>query len=188
MKNKNTLIIIAIFIILAIAGVFLYMKSKPLDGRTNDPTVNNKSVVGSVRDALTQKLTLTCEFTDEEGTIVKSYIKNGAVRISSTKEGREPTEIIMKDNKMYIWDTETHEGFVYEIEDETEDSKDGVNTMMNIDSNFYLDMIDQYKDSCKVGTVDDSYFVQPSNIKFQDMAEFLNNLQNQAPQIETPNE
>ena len=47
-------------------------------------------------------------------------------------------------------------------------------------------MIDKYKDSCKVASVEDSYFVTPNDVNFQDMNKFLEDLQNQMPQIELP--
>ena len=38
-------------------------------------------------------------------------------------------------------------------------------------------MIDQYKDSCKVATVADSYFTAPTDVNFQDMSKLLEDLQ-----------
>lgn len=188
MKNKKVLAIVIAVLLLALVGGFIYVKSKSSKVETNNIATGNKSVISSVKDALTQKLTLSCEFTDESGTIVKSYIKNGAVRVTSVgSEADKSGEIIMKDKKMYIWDTTTKVGFVYEIEDQAVDGADNP-SQENITSDSYLDMINKYKDSCKVATVADSYFVPPTDVNFQDMTKFLENMQNQVPQIEIPSE
>ena len=184
MKNKKVLVIVIAVLLLALVGGFIFMKSKSSKVETNNIATGNKGVINSVKDALTQKLTLSCEFTDESGTVVKSYIKNGAVRVTSVgSEADKSGEIIMKDKKMYIWDTTSKEGFVYVIEDQAVDGAEN-SSRENITSDSYLDMIDKYKDSCKVATVADSYFVPPADVNFQDMSKFLENMQNQVSPIE----
>ena len=177
MKDKKVLIIIVVIILLALAGGFIFLKSKSLNVGPISSSPTNKSIFSSVKDALTQKMTISCEFTDETGTLVKSYIKNGAVRITlvGAETDKSGGEIIMKDQKMYIWDTETKEGFVYDIAGE-----EGETGKQVFNSDLYIDMIDKYKDSCKVATVADSFLVPPTDVNFQDMTKFLENIQNQA--------
>jgi len=183
MKNKKVLIIVAV-VLLALVGGFIFLKSKSSDTGPTGSQSANKSIFNSVKDALTQNLTISCEFTDETGTLVKSYIKNGAVRITSTGDTvAKSGEIIMKDKKMYIWDTATKEGFVYDISRE-----EGTTDTQKSNSDSYLDMIDKYKDYCKVATVADSFFTPPADVKFQDMTKFLEDLKSQVPQVNIPNE
>ena len=179
--GKKVLIIVAV-VLLVLVGGFIFLKSKSSGTGPTGSQSTNKGIFNSVKDALTQNLTISCEFTDETGTLVKSYIKNGAVRITSTGDTvAKSGEIIMKDEKMYIWDTATKEGFIYDIS-----SEEGTTEAQKSNSDSYLDMIDKYKDYCKVATVADSFFTPPTDVKFQDIAKLFENLQNQAPPIETP--
>lgn len=181
MKNKKALISILLLLLVVFVSGISYMKFKNSNKSESKSTTENKSVFTSIKDALSKDVTLVCEFKDDSGVSTKSYIKNGAVRISS--EG----EIVMKDKKMYMWDVKTKEGFVYEIPD-SEDSQIGATTTEINQSESYLNMIETYKDSCKVTSVEDSYFELPKDVKFQDMSKFLEDLKNQMPQIELPNQ
>lgn len=186
-QNKKILIIVAVVLLIIVGGVS-YSRFK--NGNSESVT-ESKSVFTSVKDALTKNVTLACEFNEAESTF-KSYIKNGAVRVSTT--GNTPTqagEMLMKDNKIYVWDSNSKEGFVYDMPKDTEgnDEKVGMTGQEVVSSESYLDMIDKYKDSCKVATLDDSFFTAPSDIKFQDMSKFLEDLKSQMPQgYELPNQ
>jgi uncharacterized protein (UPF0333 family) len=181
MKNKKALISILLLLLVVFVSGISYMKFKNSNKSESKSTTENKSVFTSIKDALSKDVTLVCEFKDDSGVSTKSYIKNGAVRISS--EG----EIVMKDKKMYMWDVKTKEGFVYEIPD-SEDSQIGATSTEINQSESYLNMIETYKDSCKVTSVEDSYFELPKDVKFQDMSKILEDLKNQMPQIELPNQ
>lgn len=190
---KKKVLISALALFLLIFAVFVYSKVKGGRVVNKDTSMEQnglfaKNVVTSIKDAINQKLTLTCEFTDQTGATTKSYIKNGAVRVSSVGSNDQTSEIVIKDKKMYMWDDKKKEGFVYTIPDETENSqaKSTGQDVVSVDS--YLNMIDKYKDSCKVSTVDDSLFAIPTNVKFQDMSKLLEELQKQMPQVQTPSE
>lgn len=176
MKKNNKLIVVVVTILLLLVVGFIVMKKKggPDTNFKNQETPKN--LFTSVKDALSKNITLVCEFKDDSGMSTKSYIKNGAVRVSSTGQDVQTGEMVMKDKKMYMWDLKTKQGFVYDIPD-SEDSSE------NLKSEAYLDMIDRNKDFCKVATVEDSYFIPPTDIKFQDMSKLLEDLQNQMPQI-----
>lgn len=183
MKNKKVLISILLLLLVVFVSAISYMKFKNNNDSQLDTKgdTENKSVFTSIKDALSKDVTLVCEFKDDSGVSTKSYIKNGAVRISS--EG----EIVMKDKKMYMWDVKTKEGFIYEIPDSEESQIGATSTEIN-QSESYLNMIETYKDSCKVTSVEDSYFELPKDVKFQDMSKLLEDLKNQMPQIELPNQ
>ena len=113
------------------------------------------------------------------------YNKNGAVRVTSiggTTENQS-SDIIIKDKKMYMWDLKTKQGFVYDIPDEEGGNNIGTEVNEVSQSESYLNMIETYKDSCKVSTVEDSYFTPPTDVKFQDMSKLLEDLKKQMPQI-----
>lgn len=184
-KNKKTLLILgAISLLIIVAGVsYTKIKSGKLGG--NSSTSDSKGIFTSVKDALSKNLTLVCDFKDESGTSVKSYIKNGAVRVSTVGSTEAQSgDIIIKDKKMYMWDVKTKTGFVYDIPDSesSENKTSGLGGTEVVKSDAYLNMIDKYKDSCKVSAVEDSYFVAPADVKFQDMSKFLEDLKKQMPQ------
>lgn len=190
MKNKRVLITsILILLVLFVAGAS-YLKFRSNSNQSENNTTGDKSVFTSIKDALSKNVTLVCDFNDETGSSVKSYVKNGAIRITTTNKESEDTsgDIIMKDKKMYMWDLKTKQGFVYDIPD-AEDNSVGMTSDEFIKSESYLDLIDKYKDSCKVSSIDDSYFNLPTDVKFQDMSKFLEDLKSQMPQgYELPNQ
>jgi hypothetical protein len=191
MKSKKNIILIVLLLTLILGGGYFFV-SKNKVSNLSDTSLNKKDsgLFTSIKDALNKDLTLACEFKDENASF-KSYIKNGAVRVTTegTQDGQSG-EMIMKDNKMYIWDIKTNEGFVYDIpkEENGESQKVGMTGSEIADSKSYLDLIDKYKDSCKVATVEDSFFVAPSGVKFQDMSKFLEDLQKQVPSYNIPTE
>lgn len=157
MKKKIIIGVIVVVIVLIIGFLFLNKKNSNIQ---KEPQT---SIITSIKDALSKKMTLVCEFKDDTGVSTKSYIKNGAVRVSSTGE------IIIKDKKMYMWDQKTKQGFVYSI-------PDSENEEVN-QSESYLKMIDKYKDSCKVSSIEDSFFTSPADVNFQDMTKLLEDMQ-----------
>ncbi len=195
-KNKQSLVdkagkkifVIVFVVLLVIVGGVSYSRFKNSDSVS---VTESKSIFTSVKDALTKNVTLACEFNESESTF-KSYIKNGAVRITTSGDNStQAGEMIMKDNRMYVWDSKTKEGFVYDIPKEVDgDTQDvGMASQQVVSSESYLDMIDKYKDSCKVATLDDSFFTPPTDVKFQDMSKFLEDLKSQMPQgYQLPNQ
>ena len=177
----NKKVIIALVVVLLLVAGYLLMKPK---SQTSSDS-SKSSFFTSVKDALDKNISLFCEFKDESGKVTKSYIKNGTVRVSSTTDD-QAGEIIIQKEKMYIWDEKTKAGFIYEIkkEDQTEVGVTGTQT---VQSQSYLNMIEQYKDSCKVAVLEDSMFTPPTNINFQDMSSLLENLQKQIPSIPSQN-
>lgn len=173
MKNIKLPVIVGGLLVVILTGAFLFKNFK------GDKPVT----ITSIKDALTSNVTLSCEFTEETGNVTKSYIKNGAVRVSMVNNDKA-NEIIIKDQKMYLWDEGKKEGFIYDVSNNQDDDQPDMDvTNKNISSSdFYLNMIDKYKDHCKVTTVSDSYFVIPADINFQDMNKLLENLKQQMPQ------
>lgn len=185
MKNKKVLIFVGVVILLALS-VFVYFKFGSNKSENKDQSAASRSIFSSVKDALSKNITLVCEFKDDGGQSVKSFIKNGAVRVTSTglEENGQAGDIIIKDRKMYIWDGKTKQGFVYETKDEGVDNQNvGMTAGEVVKSDTYLNMIEKYKDSCKVSTVEDSYFIPPTDVNFQDMTKFLEDIKSQMPNI-----
>lgn len=176
MNKKILLIAGGVIVLLAVGYFFMKPKTQDLTGTPN--------VFISVKDALSKNLSLVCDFKDEKGQITKSYIKNGAVRVSTT-DGKQASEIIILKDKMYMWDEKTKMGFVYPIKTEDQTSKVGMTGTEVTQSETYLGMIEKYKDSCKTSIVSDSLFTPPTDVKLQDMSKLLEDLQKQIPTVPT---
>lgn len=182
-KNKKISLYILAILVLFFAA-FLVASNKKSEHYKNN---KDNNIFTSVKDALSKDLTLYCEFSDNNSSF-KSYIKNGSVRVvNNSKEDGRSGDMIMKQGKMYIWDNTTKTGFVYEIPKEENSEKDfGLSEKDTIKADMYLNLIDKYKDSCKVSAVEDSFFDEPKDVEFKDMTKFLEDLKQQMPQINIP--
>lgn len=172
-KKKSPVLIIAVALLVFLGGGYYLYSQKGSDVSNSTGGVDTKDggAFSSISDALKRSMSLVCEYTDERGVETKTYIKNGAVRISSSGgEDMEPSEAIIKDNKMYTWSDVTKKGFVIEMEEaDTEDMVD-VDLEDKSDRDAFIEGIEAYKEHCKVSTVSDSYFVPPVDVEFKDLA------------------
>ncbi len=182
--NSKMLIVGAIALILIAGAGFFVLNSKQTTSN-NPPTPSQPTPVptninnfSSIKDALTKSVSLECSFVDEQGKQTKSYIKNGAVRVDFTgKTSEQSGSTIMKDKKMYFWNTSQKTGFMMELTDaqmkgeaiptttkSTGTPPQGQNT---------VETLEKYKDSCKPAVVSDSLFTPPADIKFTDYSQIL---------------
>lgn len=174
-KKKPPVLIIAVVLLALLGGGYYFSSQKGPDVSNPTGGVDTKDggTFSSISDALKRSMSLSCEYTDELGSETKTYIKNGAVRISSTgADGVEPGEVIVKDNKMYTWSPETLEGFVIEMEDADTDemADDMVEVKSQESKSDFIGAIEAYKEHCRVSTVSDSYFDPPTDVEFKDFA------------------
>ena len=179
--NKKVLAVVVVLLLLA-AGYFLMNKSGSNGGSlvTGTQTQPGKLSFTSIQDALSRSLSLECTFTDDNGRQTKTYMKAGAVRTDFTgSKAEESGSMILKDKKMYSWNDTTKQGFMMQVPDlnitPTQNSKTGAGKGTNpADA---LAMIEKYKSSCKPGTVADSLFTPPAEIKFTDYSNMMKDLQ-----------
>lgn len=169
---KKILPVLVVLFLLGIGGYF-FMSSKG---------AKTSNVFTSIQDALSKSLSLKCLYKDEQGIQTTTYIKGGSVRVlmEGIKDKEQPSTIILKDKKMYMWNEISKTGFTYtitepEVTPGTESPK-----VDNKDASV-LAGIEKYKDSCKTEVVADSFFVPPADVKFQDMSAFTESLQKQVP-------
>lgn len=174
---KKILPIVVVVLLLIAVGYFLKGTKKPGTPLLKKPEGN---VFTSIQDALSKSLSLKCVYKDEQGVQTTTYIKGGAVRVlmEGIKDKAQPSTIILKDKKMYMWNDISKTGFTYTITEPV--ITPGAATVDNKDASV-LAGIEKYKDSCKTEVVADSFFVPPTDVKFQDMSAFTENLMKQVP-------
>ncbi len=172
-------IIIVVALVLVGAGGYMVMSNKggnPLNSATNSFT--------SIKDALSKSISLECDYTDETGRKVKSWIKNGAVRADVTSSNPdEAGSTIVKEKKMYFWNAKSAISLTL-----TDEAQKEVNNQANeiTKDKEVVNEIEKYKSSCKPAVVSDSLFTPPANINFQDMSKLLqvpSGKGNVAPQV-----
>lgn len=176
--NKKVVIIGALLLLGVIGYVFTQKSSNSAltSGAKNAVT----SPFTSIQDALSKSLSLQCTFTDDKGRETKTYIKAGAVRTDYTGSTTDESgSMIMKDKKIYTWTNSKKEGFMMEVPEVKATPSQTTTTTSDKTANpaDALAMIEKYKDSCKPGTVADSLFTPPSDIKFADYSSMMKDLQ-----------
>lgn len=161
---KNIVIVLIVIVIIG-AGAFWYLRGQKMSPQGN--------VVTSIKDALSKSVSLECNYTDQEGRVSKTYIKNGAVRANYTgKTAQDTGSVIMANKKLYMW-TADKKGFMMEIPDVTgtpNEPKSGGNLSQR--DNLMSDL-EKYKNDCKPAIVSDSLFTPPSDIDFQDFSKMM---------------
>jgi hypothetical protein len=166
---KNTVIILVVVVVLALAGGGFYF----LQMQKSNPAAGGNAVT-SIKDALSQSVSLECTYTDEQGRTAKTYLKNGAIRSDYTgKSMEESGSMIVKDKKMYTWNNQK-QGFMMEIPDVT-GTPEQTGEMGKQDP---VAELEKYKQSCKPAVVSDSLFTPPADVTFTDYSQMMQ----QAPQ------
>lgn len=171
--------VIIVTILLALGAGGYFMTQKTSNSALNSKKVVKTSSFASIQDALSKSLSLECAFTDEKGKKTKTYIKSGAVRSDFTGAKAEDSgSMIMKDKKLYTWTNANKEGFMMTVPEVTP-GQTNIPGSATGDANRsqqatdVLTALDKFKDSCKPGTVADSLFTPPSDIKFTDFSNMM---------------
>jgi len=169
--QKNVVIAIVVILILGAGGFFLFQNQN----KTNVTGGENKNnIVTSIKDALMKSASLECDFTDEQGTKSKVYIKNGSVRSDYTGASAEQSgSVILVNKKMYMWTGK--KGFMIEVPEVTPGQENTEESKTKQQDDFMANL-EKYKESCKTSVVSDSLFTPPSDVEFQDYSQMMNNL------------
>ena len=137
-----------------------------------NPIENKVNVFTSIQDAVTKQLVLKCEYTDEDGQKVITYIKGNTVRLDGTGEEVNVAGL-MKGNTFYLWDEVKKEGMELDMSKMT---ADGSVTMGEKPINGIEDVIavlQEKKDSCSVSPESAGLLELPTDIKFTKAEDFL---------------
>src|SRR6266403_6202700 len=104
---QKKIVISVVVALLVGGGVFFFFQNKT--------GTSSRNIVTTVKDALSKSESMQCDYTDEQGRVSKTFIKNGAVRSDYTgKTPQESGSIIVTSQKMYMWTTDK-KGYMYDI-------------------------------------------------------------------------
>jgi len=174
MKNKNILIAVGVVILIAIILFISQGKTKPSNNTNNtlfknENTQESNGIIGSIKEAIANSMSFKCEYNIENNkTIV--YVKNKSIRIEGSWQAKSNTGMIMKDNKLWTWDNEKKEGMIMPLNPSQEENQGS-------SSEDIINGLEAQKQFCKVALVDDSMFIPPTDVKFQDLSQFMEQLQ-----------
>jgi hypothetical protein len=178
----NKVLPILIVVALLLVGGYFYLNSqkttKP-QGEKMMQKEEKKDVFTSIKDAMTKKLSLKCDYSDEKGNKVTTFIKGEQMR-SDIQTDKGDSHTLFMENKIYIWEDKTKQGTVMTIEKkEMEKMQQEGEKMMqeSKDKETMVEDLEKYKQSCRADTVPASTFEVPKDVKFTDLSVMMEQFQ-----------
>jgi len=189
----NKYIPFAILALILIGGGYFFLTNKSSSPTTGTNVVKPReggNVISSIQDAITKSMPLKCEYPDGKGNKVTTYVRGQNVRVMGIvdTEAGQSTNLVMKENKFYMWDDKTKKGTVMTLNVDVKDQGQVDKKAETIEN------LEKYKDSCKVENISDSLFSVPTDVEFVDLDNQFKNtgvdLENLMQQYQTtpPNE
>jgi len=122
----------------------------------------------TIRDLLTKKTNLVCNYTDANKNAVKTYIQNGTIRVDlKVQDSTESRSIIIKDQKLYTWSAIDKKGFALDASQESGSVAAGIQSKID----GIINDINSHKSSCVEATeqISSSMFTVPKDIEYIDI-------------------
>lgn len=164
---KKVILVLVILLLIAGLGLWYFLNQAVSPGGDKNP------VVASVKKALVKSVGLTCEYTDAQGAQAKTSVKNGAIRSDRiAKNATDSGSVIVKDKKVYFWNTSTKQGFMMVMPADGQ-SAQGVPPQALLSVENVVSGLQEYKDSCKPSMPGDDLFVPPTDVTFTDYSKMM---------------
>ncbi|OGM28907.1 hypothetical protein A2801_03025 [Candidatus Woesebacteria bacterium RIFCSPHIGHO2_01_FULL_41_10] len=184
--NKPAIIAVTLGLVLALlaAGAFVVLRKQNTPATTTGSMMqdqattmnsNDEGTRGSLKDLMSLAQNQECSFVDSEskseGTV---FVAQGNMRGDfevTSETGTLVSHVIVKNDEMYLWMDDAEDGFkttLSAVEDAAEEISESSPTYSNsVDLNQDVDY------SCKPWAGDNSKFVLPSNVTFEDFAAMM---------------
>ena len=173
---KKLIPVIVIVLLLLGVGFFVFSNktktSQPGVVSQNQQSGGKGNIITSIRDAMMKSMSLKCEYPDEKGNTVTTYVKGENVRIMgfASEQNAGQGHILMRDKKMYMWDEKSKQGTMIDLNIEV--TPGAPETSEQVDQKEEtIEELEKYKDYCKTEVVADSLFALPSDVEFIDFAQ-----------------
>ena len=173
---KKLIPVAAIIILIAVGGYFFFIQKggAPKTPGTPQTQQEGSKVISSIKDAITKSLPIKCEYPDDKGNTVTSYIKGEKMRVIgyATEDGTQGNTLI-KGDKMYVWDDQTKKGTIITINKEAMMVTGGPTLPAETpdQKTETIENMEKYKDYCQVAVITDAIFEVPTDIQFTDLDE-----------------
>lgn len=179
---KKNLVIILVAVIIVIGGVvFISSKSKQgeeiisptqlaEESMLDEESISSEESQINSLDSLSLEGSYQCVYTIEEGLKVITYVKNGKMRTEITLEGGDTNISLYADNKVYQWSDKEKQGIFMSVEE----AKNQQGTEIENPDEYLKEIKVKYQPDCKNIDLDDSLFIAPKDVRFQDLSQLLN--------------
>ncbi len=190
MSRTNKIILALAIIAVVIGGIMFYTATRDqqdLAGdeqnntNTSDTTQTPSNGIASIKEIMTEGGTLRCEYTDDQNQKFVAYVKGTEVRttIQNPKSTTNPSNFILKGTTLYMWPSgSSTQGLKVTVDEETikkaQQQTQGADDVDKATNTDIIGALESYKNNCVRASVDDSQFVIPTNIKFQDFSQLYN--------------
>jgi len=133
------------------------------------------NVISSIQDAVLKATPLKCEYPDDKGNTMTTYIKGEKIRGTGyVSDSKSQGEFLMRDNKMYTWDTKTKKGVIIGFNEDISTQTSKI-TQSPDQKSQTVENLEKYKEYCKVVVIPDSMFDVPKDVQFTDLEEQMKN-------------
>ncbi len=179
---KKNLVIILIVVIIIIGGVVLISSKSKQGEEIISPTqlaeesmLVEESILPeepeiSSSDQLSLGGSYKCTYTVEEGIKVITYVKNGKMRTEIPLENSDTNISLYTDNKVYQWSDKEKQGIFMSVEE----AKNQQGTEIENPDKYLEEIKVKYQPDCKNIDLNDSLFIVPKDVLFQDLSQLLN--------------
>lgn len=139
--------------------------------------------------AMASNQALQCTFTNKTNNQTMSYaVKGKSFRMDGTAQigtdSDEQTHMISDGTYFYSWASPTNQGVKMAIPDEEtlKEQAGQLNQMPDFSNDETLAQYENdYTINCEPASFDDSHFLPPTDVQFQDMSALMKNMSNQVP-------
>ncbi len=194
MKNLPLILGIIVILLLGIGG-YWYMNKNPTSLSTGKNKMEQEQTTGSGMMSLKELMGLnknqvcTYSSSEETGSISgTSYISGGKVRNEfkgTYPDGKAYEGGMINDGSyMYTWTTDSNEGFKIAITDSIEKQVEDTKNDFEKNQDQFVNQNEKLNYKCSSWSPNGSMFVPPSNIKFTDYSEMMNQTQEAQPNSE----
>ncbi len=192
MKNIGIIIAVFVIILLVAAGGVLFLKyakaptaPQTESAKTQSAKPTNNSVDASILSLLSGGKTESCAITFPDnkgaGSVFVADKKFAGDFTTKGSDGKETTGHVISDGTyLYIWSSAMPTGIKMNL-------ADAKNATQNAQANQAIDINQKASLNCSPWLPDNSKFVIPTNIKFSDMSQFLQNIQSSQPKVTNTN-
>jgi len=171
MKKISLLLILAVPLLLSACG--------PTQNNQTEEQTQPQTNKFSLKNALTLGQSVKCSYTDDNGSSVTTLVKGNKYKVVGITMGEDNGNggMVSDGQFMYSWDDKTKQGTKFDITAMQELSQEPQSTTSPesaFDFQKWADETDdKFKVDCQPAVVTDAEFTPPSDITFQDMTQFM---------------
>lgn len=173
--KKTLLLLLAIPLLLTACGP----KQNQQINQSNEQNQTQSSAEKfSLKNALSLGQSIKCSYTDDKGTTVTTLVKGNKYKVNGMSMGEDNSNggMISDGQYMYAWDETTKQGTKFDLTAMQELSQEPQSTEKadSFDFQKWADETEgKYQVSCEPAVVTDAQFTPPSDVNFQDMTQFV---------------